>query len=162
METFAPYLEALRASDLAAAMRTARWLYPAASAGHILGIALILGAILPFDFRLMGMWRRVPVGPLARVLVPVAQTGIILAVGTGILIFSVDPEKYAAMPLFQVKLGLIALAIVNALALRAARDWPPALGSNFLGTTNRLAWSGGVSAICWLGAMICGRMIAYV
>ncbi|MCB1491453.1 MAG: hypothetical protein KDJ77_06600 [Rhodobiaceae bacterium] len=155
-------LRTIDSSPVHEAMRQWRWLYPAVNTAHILGIALILGSILPLDARMMGAFRTVPFNPLARVLIPTAVFGIFLATATGALLFTTDAVKYATTPLFQVKLGLIGLAIVNALVLRAARDWPPALGSNFTGTTRRLRWTGAISALLWLGALVSGRLLGYL
>lgn len=159
---FIAFLQSVDGSALAQAMRKSRWLYPAVNTGHVVGIALIVGAILPLDLRLLGVWRHLPFGPLARVLIPTAVAGIALAAVTGALLFTVDPIKYATLRLFQVKLGLIGLAILNALVLRAELDWPQALGSKFTGTTPRLMRAGVVSAVLWLGALICGRLVGYV
>lgn len=162
MEELAPYLTAINGSAFTQAMRGARWLYPAVNTGHIIGLALVVGAILPLDLRLMGFWRSVPTGPLARVLVPVSMFGVLLTVVTGAMLFATDAVKYANMTLFQVKMGLVVLAISNALVLRGARDWPPVLGTAFLGTTGHLKWAGFLSALCWISALVCGRMIAYI
>lgn len=156
------FLQEVEASELANAMRQMRWLYPAVNTGHIIGIAMILGGILPLDLRLMGLWSDVPVNPLARTLVPTAVAGIFVAVITGALLFTVDATKYANLTLFRVKLAFIGVAILNALLLRGARDWPPALGTQFSGTTTRLRVAGLVSAGLWLGALICGRLLGYV
>ena len=66
-----------------------RWGYAAVNTLHILGIALLVGSIIPFNLHVLGLWRNVPRIMLARVLVPVAATGLVLAVIAGSLLFSV-------------------------------------------------------------------------
>ncbi|HEX2479362.1 MAG TPA: hypothetical protein VHK45_08790, partial [Geminicoccaceae bacterium] len=59
-------LDALVASAPAQWLRFSRWGYAAVNTTHVLGIALLVGAILPLDLRLLGLWRSVTLEPLAR------------------------------------------------------------------------------------------------
>jgi len=149
-------LAAVAASDLATALRMSRWLYAAVNAAHVLGIALLVGAILPLDLRLIGLWSGIARDGLVRVLVPVAAAGLALAVTTGTLLFSVRAPEYAAISVFQAKLALIAAGAGSALALHLVH------GVRLEGATRaRLARAGALSMVCWLGALIAGRMIAF-
>lgn len=163
IEDIWPALEALQKAELPTALRQSNLAYPAVNAAHIGGLALLFGSIVPLDLRLLGFWRSVPVADLARVLLPTAIAGLILAIVTGALLFSVHAVKYAAMPVFQLKLLLIAAAGVNALALRGAVSWSNALGKRsgpgILAGRIRLA--GLISIALWMGVIFCGRMIAY-
>jgi hypothetical protein len=76
---------ALHASGLSQALRASIWLYPLVNTAHVVGIALLFGAIAPLDLRLMGCWKSVPLHHLARAAVPVAMAGLLLAAGTGSL-----------------------------------------------------------------------------
>ncbi len=149
-------LQALQASDMASALRSSRWVYPMVNAGHIVGIALLFGAIVPLDLRLLGLWRQVPVSAITQVTLPVAVGGFILAASAGLLLFSVQPLKYAAMTLFGLKMSLIAAALANALLLRRVGSWSDD------GPAKRVRIAAAVSLTLWLGIIICGRMIAYV
>ena len=115
--------EALNASALSQSLRASVWLYPIVNTGHVLGIALLFGGIAPLDLRLLGCWREVALAPLVRVLVPMAMTGLGLAVTTGALLFATRPGDYIFEPVFLVKLALLAAAILNALALRRLPEW---------------------------------------
>ncbi|HSK38934.1 MAG TPA: hypothetical protein VK943_04125, partial [Arenibaculum sp.] len=110
-------LAVVEASGFAVALRSSVWLYPLVNTAHIIGIALLFGAIVPLDLRLLGAWKAVPVGTLARVLRPVAATGLAVAAAAGALLFITRASEYVASGFFQVKLLLIALAAANALAL---------------------------------------------
>ena len=60
---------AIEASGLAGFLRASRWTYPAVNALHLLGVALLVGAVAPMDLRLAGLWRRdVPVATVLRLL----------------------------------------------------------------------------------------------
>ena len=111
-------LAGLEGSTLAAGLRGSKWVYPLVNAGHIAGIALLFGSIAGFDLRLMGLWPRVPQEALAKVLVPVAGTGLCLAAGFGSLLFIVKATEYAASSLFQAKMFMLAIGLANLLAYR--------------------------------------------
>jgi len=165
MDLGATLLEALTALQnmaLPSALRVSRWVYPVVNASHILGLALLFGAILPLDLRLLGFWRKMPIKPLARVLIPVAVSGLMISVTTGLLLFSVGAAKYAATPLFQVKLLLLLAAVVNALLLRRAADWTLALVPEMPVNSARLQLAGGLSIALWLAVIFCGRFLAYI
>lgn len=149
-------LAALESSDVATYLRAARWGYAAVNAAHILGIALLVGAVLPLNLRLLGLWRGVERAALVRVLVPTAATGLALAAAAGILLFSVQAGDYAALGVFQIKLLLIALGTLSALLAHARHGF-------LLSTASRrhLAGHAAVSIACWLGALACGRLIAF-
>jgi hypothetical protein len=135
-------------------MRLSRWTYAAVNAAHILGIALLVGAILPLDLRLLGLWRSQPLAPLARVLVPTAAAGLVLAAAAGALLFLARPADYASRPVFLAKLLLIALGATSALALH--------LGPGLEGAgVARRRLAGLLSVACWIPALVLGRLIAF-
>jgi hypothetical protein len=96
------------------------------------------------------------------VLQPVAAAGLAVAVTAGLLMFAVSATKYAAMPVFLVKLCFIATALVNAVLLRRHPDWVlvrvPGLAAE---PGPRLKAAAAFSLALWLGVILCGRFIAY-
>ncbi len=151
-----PLLAAIQGSDLALALRFSRWSYAAVNTAHVLGIALLIGAIIPLDLRLLGLWSGIERDALVRVLVPVAASGLMLAVTAGLLLFSVRAVDYAALPILWVKLVLVVLGLGSALALHLAHGLSLEKASR-----RRLAQAAALSLTCWLGALIAGRMIAF-
>ena len=85
---------ALQATALSRVLRASLWLYPLVNTAHLVGIALLFGAIVPLDLRLAGCWKSVPLQPLARTAVPVAVAGLLLALATGALLFATRPLDY--------------------------------------------------------------------
>jgi hypothetical protein len=149
-------LTALADWQVAQALTQGRWSYAAVSALHVLGIALLVGGILPLDLRLLGFWPAVETRALAAVLTPMAAGGLLLAAATGVLLFSVRPLEYAQVPVLWAKLGLIALGAAGALAFRWRVGRDPERASRRLRVTAALASIG-----VWLGALACGRLIAF-
>lgn len=151
----------LQASGLSALLRSSIWLYPLINTGHVVGIALLFGAIVPLDLRLMGCFGRTPLEHLARTLVPVAVTGLVLALCTGFLLFATRPLDYVAEPLFGIKLALLGTAVLNALLLRRGSGWRR-VGIT-PGAPLQPAWRlhGFLSVVLWLGVITAGRLIGY-
>ena len=150
-------LATIEATPVAQYLRTSRWGYAAVNTAHVLGIALLVGAILPLNLRLLGFWPGVPRVALVRVLVPVAAAGLLLAIVAGALLFSVRAEEYAALGVIRLKVALIALGILGALALHRAYGLELEQASDA-----RVAAHAILSTACWLGALVCGRLIAFV
>ena len=151
------FLATIEATPVAQYLRASRWGYAAVNTAHVLGIALLVGAILPLNLRLLGVWRSVPRAALVRVLVPVAATGLLLAVVAGAFLFSVRAEEYAALGVLRLKVALIALGILGALELHRAYGLALEQASDA-----RVMGHAILSMVCWLGALICGRLIAFV
>ncbi len=156
------WLTALEQLQWVAELRNSRWTYAAVNAGHIVGIALLFGAIVPLDLRLLGCWRSVPIGTLARVLVPIAAGGLALAISAGLLLFATRASEYAALTLFWIKLALIFCGIGNALLLRKAKQWESSHAIIDAIPPPRLRAAGLLSIGLWLSVIVCGRMLAFV
>lgn len=152
------WFAALEALPLARALSRSAWLYPLVNAGHLLGIALLLGAIVPLDLRLLGAWRGQPLVPLWSVLGRTAACGLALAVVFGGLLFITRATEYMESPVFVVKMACVAVGTANALSLRrrAANParWParPPLHVRVAAV---------VSLAAWIVAMGLGRWIGY-
>ena len=157
-----PWLTWIERSPLGVALREHAWLYPAVEVGHIFGFVILVGAAAMFDLRLLGLSRTISVLSLAGHLLPWARVGLGLAVPTGILLFISDAATIAYNPAFQIKLILIALAILNTVVFhrwtaRSLPAWdvgrPTPLGAKLAAIA---------SLVLWAGAVIGGRLIAYV
>jgi hypothetical protein len=150
-------LEALTALGLATGVARNSVVYAIVSAGHVLGIALLVGPILLADLRLAGLLASLD-APALRILRRTARVGIVLALGTGIVLLSARPADYAANWVVRTKLAVVAVAIANALVFefRALRVGLPAM----LGGGARTAAI--LSIALWLSALVLGRWIAFV
>jgi hypothetical protein len=149
-------------SGLGEALRHSAWAYPLVEIFHIAGIVLLVGSVTVFDLRILGFGRQIPVRDLARHTLPWSIGALLLVVPSGLLLFLTDAQSVLQNPAFVLKLGLLALAGLNAAAFH-------------LGPYQRVkAWEVGqtlppaarlhaaLSLGLWLGVIGCGRMIAYV
>ena len=156
------WLAAIEATELARELRDSVWAYPLVNAGHIFGVALLVGSIVPLDLRLLGFWRSLPLVPLWRVLTRTAATGLLIAVACGALLFITRATEYAASSLFISKMAIVAAATTNAAALRLAADGTPArMHSLTREPSKRMRIAGGLSLTAWLTALTLGRLVGY-
>lgn len=133
---------ALEASALGQAMRESIWLYPAVELTHILGFALLFGAIVTYDLGLIA--GREPPATAQRV----AAFGLATAVPAGLLLFATEASAYVHNTVFLAKLALIALALANVALFHFGLSPSRAAGAASLGL--------------WVGVLACGRLIAYL
>ena len=94
---------------------------------------------------------------MVRVLVPCAAAGLTLAVAAGLLLFSVRAGHYADLDIFRIKLLLILAGAAAAIALHLRH------GLLLQSAPQRtLRMHAILSMTCWLGALVCGRLIAFM
>ena len=156
------WTSALEATALAKALRGSVWAYPLVNAGHILGIAILIGAVVPLDLRLLGLWPSVPLAPVWWVLTRTAVFGLGLALVCGALLFITRATQYVDSSIFLVKMVCVGAGIVNALVLRAVvpeNRLPARPSPSDLSPGVRIA--AGVSLTAWLSALVLGRLIGY-
>ncbi len=155
------WLAALEATGLAQALRHSVWSYPLVNAGHVLGVALLVGAIVPLDLRLLGAWRTLPLVPLWTVLTRTAAAGLALAVVCGGLLFATRATEYAASGLFQGKMALVLLATLNALALRRTGFDPAGVHGEADRVPLRIRLAAAFSLAAWPTVLGLGRLVGY-
>jgi hypothetical protein len=156
------WLTALEATTLARSLRDSVWVYPLVNTGHLLGVALLVGAIVPLDLKLLRASRSVPLAPLWQVLTRTAAVGLALAIVFGALLFITRATEYVASNLFISKMVVVGLATANALALRlVAPEKLSALRSETGNLPTRFRLAGGISLASWLSALTLGRLVGY-
>lgn len=150
-----PWLTALESSGIATTLRNSVWLYPLVNTGHVLGVALLFGGIVPLDLRLLGLWRNLPLAPLWQVLRITSAAGLVVAVVCGTLLFSTRATEYAVSPWFQAKMLVVLLAVTNALWLA----WYTRAGGPWKADVARLPAA--ISLVGWGAALCLGRLLGY-
>lgn len=155
----AGFASGLAALPVAAWIRVTPLAYPVLEVVHLWALAVVFGTILIVDLRLIGLCLggldRFPLAALARAVLPWTIAAFIVAALSGALMFISRAPDFVTNPAFLVKLALLVLAGLNALALHL-RGSIDALQSS----VNR--WHGALSIALWLGIIASGRWIAYV
>lgn len=155
-------LIALEQSGLATAIRQSTWAYPAANVGHILALTVFAGAVTVMDARLLGAFAAAPPASVVRPARRAAMLGLLAMLATGFVLFAAEASHVAMNRVFQIKMALVGLGVLNAVlvgrALVAALDGMPA----FAPMPARIRLAAFASLAIWLSVAACGRLIAYV
>ena len=116
-----PLFESLEASAIGEAIRNSLWLFPIVEAFHLIGLAVIGGAILAVDFRLLGLGLRShPVARLARDLQPWVLGSIVVMILSGVPLFLSEAIKCYYSFAFWTKMTALVLAILFTFTVRRA------------------------------------------
>jgi hypothetical protein len=150
-------------TSIGAQVRSSLWLFPVIETVHLFGIVALVGSTSALDLRLLGLvLRDQSVKNVAQRLLPWAWVGFAVQVVTGILLAASEATKMYVNLGFRIKMTLILLAGLNALAFhytayRSADRWGEArmtpMGAKLAGT---------FSILLWFGIVAAGRWIAYI
>jgi hypothetical protein len=125
-------------------------------------MAMLIGTVGLIDARMLGLFKRLPAGPLER-LAPWGVAGFVLNLVTGFLFFAAAPGQYMHNDIFWYKMLFIAIAGVNVaffylsgLSRRVDRLGP--------GESAPLAAKlvAGSSLFLWFGVIFWGRMLPFL
>jgi hypothetical protein len=107
------FFEALQYSPLLTAMRGVPWFFPVIASIHLIGLALLGGAVLMMDLRLLGLGlRQQPVASVTRDAERWLLVSLTVLLPTGILQFMCfAATKYYYLTAFWVKLTALSLAL---------------------------------------------------
>jgi hypothetical protein len=152
---------ALEASPLAAAIRQSGWGYMAANVGHIAALMIFAGAVAVMDLRMAGALAATSPGKVLRGARRVAILGLLGLVVTGAVLFTAEASHVILNPVFQLKLALIALGLLNVALFEIftapkVKELPP-----FAPMPPAARAAGIASIVSWIAVAICGRSIAY-
>ena len=149
----------LEHSTLGELLRTSSWLYPTANVTHVVMMGLLVGTIVALDLRLLGLARRLEPLALDRYLTRFVYVALPLMLLSGISLFAADASFAITNPAFWVKMGLLALALINAVLFNLL--WRPYLAHWDLAAPLPARLQAGLSLLLWPSVAICGRLLAY-
>lgn len=114
-----PLFERLEASAIGEAVRGSLWLFPVVEACHLVGLAVIGGAILVVDFRLLGLTLRShPVSRLARDMQPWVVWSLVVMILSGIPLFLSEAIKCYYSFAFWTKMTALVGAVIFTFTFR--------------------------------------------
>lgn len=126
---------------------------------HTVGLALVVGPNAVLDLRLLGAGSRLPLAPLRGVF-RIMWIGFAINLSTGLVLFVSEAAEKGTQWVFFIKLLLIALALTVAV-LTKRRVFGE--GADFSQPVPpRVKALAASSLVLWLGAIVAGRMMAYV
>lgn len=114
-----PFFQWCETTALGSAIRRSLWLFPVIESVHLIGLAVLGGALLVLDLRLLGLGlRRQPVAQLARDAQPWLVGSILVMLGSGISLFLSESVKcYYSQP-FWIKMTALPPAILFTFTVR--------------------------------------------
>lgn len=157
------FLQELHDSAFGTALRESLYMFPLLEGIHLIGLALSVGLIIVTDLRLIGWFlKEVPVADVLKQLRPWVLSGFLITFVTGVLLLWAEGPRIWEIPVFPLKLVLIALAGLNALWFefkygRTIHVW--GVQPQFPKGAKLAGW---VSLTSWTAVVICGRLIPYL
>ena len=101
------------------AMRSSPWLFPIIATIHLMGLAMIGGAVLVVDLRLLGLGlRRQPVAQIAGDAERWLLRSLLVSLPTGALLFMCFATKYYYLTFFWVKMASLVAVLVFTFSVR--------------------------------------------
>ena len=138
---------------------TSLFAYPTFLLFHTIGLAVVVGANVVLDLRVLGAGRHIPLDTLRTIFAPM-WIGFALNAVSGAVLFAAAAEFTGVKPIFYVKLGLILAAMIVMSLIRrfvfgALRgpDKPIPRAAQGLALASLLLWAGAITA---------GRYTAYM
>lgn len=136
------------------------WAYPLILTLHTIGLSFLVGGAAVLDLRLLGFAPRVPVAAL-RALFPMMWLGFAVNALSGLALFAADATVKARQGVFWIKLALIGLGVVNVRSIRnVIRRDAASLEAGIV--VRRARMLAAVSLLIWAGAIVAGRLMAYL
>ena len=128
---------------------------------HFVGLSLLVGTILLFDLRMLGMARRIRMSTLHR-LIPWGVLGYGINVTSGSMFLMTEPDQYLYNPAFHFKVLFMAIAGLNILVFYLTTTWRRVQGLGPGDAAPRLARIVAGTSLCvWIGVIICGRLLTF-
>ncbi|HEX4025311.1 MAG TPA: hypothetical protein VHX52_11510 [Steroidobacteraceae bacterium] len=129
---------------------------------HSAGMAMLVGLQGIINLRVLGIGRGGLPIPAMRRFMKVVWVGFWMNLVSGVLLFSIYPDKYVHNTLFRFKLsfivaGLVIGALLNS-SLLSVGDEYAATGASAPARAKVLAV---LSLACWISAIVAGRYLAY-
>jgi len=143
--------EALQHTGWVTTLATSRWLYGLVSVVHYSAVFFCVGTIVLLDLRILGVAdRNQALSVLAEQLRPWTWIGFGAVAVSGFLLFAVEAGDFAAVTPFRLKMLVIVLAVVSALAIEwSMLKWDRA---PVVPVTARVVAL--ISILLWLGAIL--------
>ena len=151
------FLELLEASALSQTLRRSVWLYPVVNVSHVLGLMAFFAAVAAMDVKALRSSNPAELRGFIDRLRPVAIVLLAVLVITGLLLFLPEASHIAHNTVFQAKLAVIGLALLNVLVLQKALGGA-APAAAIPGSVRLTALA---SLVLWLAVATLGRLIAY-
>jgi hypothetical protein len=128
---------------------------------HFMGLTVLMGCLIVIDLRGLGLFKRMPLIEIHK-LVPFVIGAFFVQLGTGLCFIFSNPNAYFYDLSFGLKMLLVLLAGVNALAYELFVHRRLKAGALGVETAAVTRVTSALSLIFWSGVLIFGRLIPYL
>ena len=149
----ASVFQVLSRTSVAMYVQHSLWAFAILETVHIMGLTILLGSIFVTNLTVLGVGLKRSAPQLARELAPWMLGGLVLMLGSGIPMFISSAIGYSLSDPMNIKLGLLAFAMVLQLAIH---NVPGMYDGKPLGKVAAC-----LSMLCWFGVAWAGRAIAF-
>lgn len=146
------FLESISETALIRWTAESDWGYPIVLTSHAIGMALVVGILLMFDLRALGVGAGIPFA-VFRSYFRIAWLGLAINLCSGTLLFLINYTAFLHNAAFITKISLLLCAALGTWLL--ARDVSRAEG------TRRIRVLAYLCIALWVGAIVAGRIIGY-
>ena len=154
--------EWIETTPIGVLVRESLWGFQVFVAIHILGLAVSVGTVVWFDFRLLGVsMRRVPVSTVYRHLMPCAIGGFLIMFVSGGGLFSGFATAAYGNTYFRIKAFAIVLAGANALTYHLVTERRLTVWNEAVRPPLPARLAGLISIVLWAVVLLSGRMMSY-
>jgi hypothetical protein len=135
------------------------WAFPTILVVHTIGMAIVAGGSAMISLIVLGFWPAVPIKPFARVF-PYLWVAFGVNAVSGAMMLVADATAKLTTVDFYIKMVMVFAGLFVLIRMRRQIFDDPQLDQVPLpGKAKMLAWA---SLACWFGAIISGRLLAYV
>jgi hypothetical protein len=132
--------------------------YPTILWLHVMGMGVVAGISSMIGLRLLGISPKIPLQPLER-LYPLIWAAFWVNAVTGTALLMASASKRLVDPTFYIKMVFIfsGIAVLRLTRSKVFQNLGP--DGALPESAKPLAWA---ALVCWLGAVISGRLLAYI
>ena len=158
---FIHWLGATPASQL---IQKVYWIIPTVQTIHILAISVVVSSMAMFDLRLLGLAGTAnSIAALSKRFMPWLWAALVILLLSGTILIIGEPQRALDNGVFQLKMGLLATAIIVTVTFQRLLKGDLARGAPDLAPAHFTAAkvTGAISLLLWVGILVAGRLIAY-
>jgi hypothetical protein len=155
------FWQELASGELATWLQLTPYAYATLEGIHLVGVAFFFGSVFLLDLRLLGLTPQLVAGPAGRFLLRISVPAFVLLAVSGVLLFVPSADRYAASPVFFIKMGAIAIGGLNALAFHLAAWQRVDSWGQRAGSPRTVRAAGVLSMLVWITVIALGRWMGY-
>ncbi|MGH9687190.1 MAG: DUF6644 family protein [Candidatus Acidiferrales bacterium] len=156
------FLKSIEATSFATTIRDSIWMFPIIESIHVISFTIVVGTIAIIDLRLLGLASTGrSIRKMESEILKWTWAAFVVAVATGLTMFSTNARIYFHNPFFRAKMILLLLTGINVLVFeltagRKRAQWDMAKSAPRVGKVVAV-----LSLTMWISIIFMGRIIGF-